>query len=86
MSLIGLFLIVVFGIFIFGISILSSFVRTIFGFGKRTADSFTGSETKKKQSKTRVKQPGVKKKKVFEDNEGEYVEFEEISDSGNIKN
>jgi len=65
-------------ILLLGLSIIGTVFRAIFGLGRRTnnrpynttANSASGSNTRKETLK--------KRKKVFEEDEGEYVEFEEV--------
>jgi len=68
-----LFFIVVFGLVI-GLIIISTifgFLRSIFSFGKRNSQT-----TQSTQSQTH-EQP-TSKSKIFDRNEGEYVDYEEI--------
>jgi len=70
----------IFFIFIFilviGLIIISTvlgFIRSIFGFGKRS-----GAQTQDFQSNT-YEQP-TSKSKIFDKNEGEYVDYEEVKE------
>jgi len=71
----------IFFIFIFilviGLIIISTvlgFIRSIFGFGKRN-----GAQTQDFQSNT-YEQPAASKSKIFDKNEGEYVDYEEVKE------
>ncbi len=70
--LISILLIFLFaGIFIF--LLIVGFFRSLFGFGRRnTPKDQTQNETYNSKS--------AKHKKVFDKNEGEYVDFEEVRD------
>ena len=71
---------------LFVIAILGSFIRSIFGLGRRapknycgekTSSSTTGDNYSSSQSTQASASPNGKKK-IFADDEGEYVEFEEV--------
>lgn len=70
MSIFGLFFFIIIFILILGVSVVGSILRTIFGFGKR----------KNTPAKQPVSEAPKDHKKVFDKNEGEYVEFEEIKE------
>lgn len=75
------FLFIIFVIFAFGLSIIRGILRFLFGFGTRsTSSSSQQSESAQRQTRQKVSNPSPKKKKLFDDNEGEYVEFEEIKE------
>lgn len=74
-------------IFIIGLVLLSKVLRTIFGFGRK----MTGNTTKGNAGRSTVyaeetsqgntqysQQKGKVRKKVFDEDEGEYIDFEEI--------
>ncbi|HEY6913973.1 MAG TPA: DUF4834 family protein [Paludibacter sp.] len=68
-----LFFIVIF-VLVIGLVIISTifgFIRSIFSFGKRSA------QTQNAQSQAYGQQP-TSKSKIFDSNEGEYVDYEEI--------
>lgn len=83
-SLLGYLFILFFIILIFGLSIIGRILRTIFGFGRRARSTFSSSanhsdnHTQHRSNHTESRAP--KRKKIFEENEGEYVEFEEIKE------
>ncbi|MDR0658330.1 MAG: DUF4834 family protein [Mediterranea sp.] len=69
----------------FGLTIISGILRALFGFGRRpsssTRPSSDGSGPTHENKKGNVRNT-PKRKKLFEDNEGEYVEFEEVKKDG----
>lgn len=76
-----LFLIIV-AIFVFGLSLISSILRTLFGFGRRTSTN-TSSSQQQQTTKKEFRQETTsttQKKKIFDKNDGEYVEFEEVTE------
>lgn len=90
-SLLGYLFILIFIILIFGLSIISRILRTLFGFGRRTRSTFNSSSNDDSGSRSYThhnsstsndddRSNAPKRKKIFEENEGEYVEFEEIKD------
>ena len=75
-GLLGFILIIILFIVIIALAVLGNIIRAIFGSGKRVPkqNSYTSSnETKQTSSSDQGK------KKIFADNEGEYVEFEEVN-------
>ena len=82
----GFILILVFVIIFIVLAFLGNIIRSIFGFGRRTPKHFYGENTTSSsdnqdnysstQSTTTSSANG--KKKIFADDEGEYVEFEEV--------
>ena len=82
----GIILILVLFVVLFVIAILGSFIRTIFGLGKRATQAFTGEKTSSNHAQstyssaqsTQTSESSNGKKKIFADDEGEYVEFEEV--------
>lgn len=80
-SFLGFILIFVLIIIFFGLSIIGSVLRTLFGFGRRSSSTNNGSaENRSNQSQRnkRADNASSKRKKIFEEDEGEYVEFEEV--------
>ena len=78
----GFILLFIFLIIIIVLTLLGNIVRMIFGFGKRTPKQFNGQKndtndyTNQETNDSNNSTTG--KKKIFGDDEGEYVEFEEI--------
>lgn len=80
MYILGFLFIIVIFIFVLGLSIVGSILRVLFGFGKRSSSArqTTNREEEEKQ-KEQNEQP--KHKKLFGEDEGEYVDFEEVTDT-----
>ncbi len=71
-------------IFLAGLSIVGSIIRTIFGLGRRPSAKQSQSnrqsysqQEQQENSKAQTSTPPIHKK-IFADDEGEYVDFEEI--------
>ena len=81
-GLLGFILLFIFLIIIIVLSLLGNIVRMIFGFGKRTHKQFNGknndADNYNTDQQTKDSSRSTGKKKIFGDDEGEYVEFEEI--------
>ena len=82
-GLLGFILLFVLFIVIIVLSLLGNIVRMIFGLGKRTPKEFNGQKNNNNDYRTDEQtndssNPTTGKKKIFGDDEGEYVEFEEI--------
>ena len=65
-------LLIILIIILFALSFISSVLRWIFGLGRRTGNTFSSS-----QEKTTYQRPH-RRRKIFEESDGEYVDFEEI--------
>ena len=79
----GFILLFVLFIIIIVLSLLGNIVRMIFGFGKRTPKQFNSQKDKTDDYNTNQQtndsnNSATGKKKIFGEDEGEYVEFEEI--------
>lgn len=78
-----IFILIVFIVFIV-LAFLGNIVRSIFGLGKRAPKHFYGEKTSSTQtdhsytSTQGTSSSSNGKKKIFSDDEGEYVEFEEV--------
>ena len=76
----GFILLFILFIVLIGLALISNVLRFIFGLGKRTPKRSYGQESRQANhthtSTTSASAP--QKKKIFDDNEGEYVEFEEV--------
>ena len=78
LSIIGFILIFILFIFIFGITLIAAIVRGLFGRNKR--NSYTqGTYQQQQASEDRI-DGRPKRKKIFDDEEGEYVDFEEVKE------
>ena len=94
MHILAFFLIVIVAIFVMALAVLGSILRSIFGLGRRSNEqtnkrqgqytyNSTGGRQQKdntQQQKTSDQNSGNKHGKVFTEDEGEYVDFEEIKD------
>ena len=93
--ILGFLFIIVIAVIIIGLALVGSVLRAIFGLGKRSSASGSGSpnstHSNSGQRYYRPTQPNDKEeiitetgankhKKLFDDNEGEYVDYEEIKD------
>ena len=83
----GFILIIILFIVFIALAILGNIIRAIFGFGKRAPKHFCGNKNSTNQTASNYTSdneaqpstsPNQGKKKIFADNEGEYVEFEEV--------
>jgi len=82
----GFILIFILFIVLFVIAVLGTFIRSIFGLGRRAPKNYNGesnssTNTGANYSSTQSSQTAASpnsKKKIFADDEGEYVEFEEV--------
>ena len=78
-----IFILIVFIVFIV-LAFLGNIVRSIFGLGKRAPKHFYGekassTQTDNSRNSTQATSSSSNgKKKIFSDDEGEYVEFEEV--------
>ena len=72
----GFIVILVFIIIFIVLAFLGNIIRSIFGLGRRVPKHFTSNSYSADQSATTSSTNG--KKKIFADDEGEYVEFEEV--------
>jgi len=84
LSFLGFVFFFVLIIIFFGLTILSGILRALFGFGRRNSSSTRSSSTNNEGNYTNENKRGnarntPKRKKVFDDDEGEYVEYEEIN-------
>lgn len=72
LQLVGILFLIIFVIFVIGINIIGSVVRSIFGRSHRRTGQSRNSQPEN------ATQP--KRKKVFDEDEGEYVDYEEIKE------
>ena len=80
-GLLGFILLFVLFIMIIVLTLLGNIVRMIFGLGKRTPKEFNGQNNNDYRTDEQTNDSNnstTGKKKIFGDDEGEYVEFEEI--------
>ena len=83
----GFILIIILFIVLIALAVLGNIIRAIFGFGKRVPKHFYGNKTSTNQTESNYTSgnntqqttfSNQEKKKIFADNEGEYVDFEEV--------
>lgn len=77
-SIIGFILIFILFIFIFGITLIAAIVRGLFGRHKR--NNYTQGTYHQQQTDEDHIDGYPKRKKIFDDEEGEYVDFEEVEE------
>lgn len=84
MSIFGFFFIILLVIALVIISIVSSVFRLLFGFGRRrNPQEHTYNQTyeeEKRRDSYGSRQQAPPRKKIFNEDEGEYVDFEEVKD------
>lgn len=83
---IGFLFLIIIAILLIGLSLIASFVRGLFGWGRRTdspRSSFYGTSNSSSTNEKATAEEGrshPKRKKIFDKDEGEYVDFEEIKE------
>ncbi len=89
--LIGFIFFIVLAVLFIGIAIVSKIVSTLFGWKRKVADAFggqpaggpattdTGTDAYEPAERQAPPPKSGKRKKVFDDDEGEYIDFEEIT-------
>lgn len=78
--ILGFLFIIILAVLIIGLSIIGSVVRGIFRLGngaRRTSDTTTNNNHTAQPEEPEIR---PKRKKIFAEDEGEYVEFEEIKE------
>ena len=84
--ILGFLFIIVIAVIIIGLALVGSVLRAVFGLGKRNGpNNNSGSRRYYHQTQANDKEEiitgtGAKHKKLFDDNEGEYVDYEEIKE------
>lgn len=76
-ALLGFFFFIIILVLVLGLSIIGGVLRFIFGFGRKSAQR-AGSYYENEANKESEEQPA--KKKIFDKEDGEYVDFEEIKE------
>lgn len=92
-TILGFIFIIIIIVLIFGLSIIGGILRLLFGTGRRQSrqqqQTYTNTTTSDDSAYTSRKGTSHasrhSKKKIFDKDEGEYVEFEEITDDKNKK-
>jgi len=76
-TIISLFFFIIIIVLVFGISIIGGILRLLFGIGRKS--SFHSNRTEREDTSSKV-EPEPKHKKIFDKEDGEYVEFEEVKE------
>lgn len=76
-TIISLFFFIIIIVLVFGISIIGGILRLLFGIGRKSTFRSNSTEREAEASKAA---PEPKHKKIFEKEDGEYVEFEEVKE------
>ena len=82
--LLGFLFFLVLVVVVLGLALVSRVIGTLFGWGRKASDAFTGRSSagasSASSSRSATPPPSASsKKKVFDDDEGEYIDFEEIN-------
>lgn len=77
-TIIGFILIFILFVFLFGITFIAALVRGLFSRNKRN-NAYTQGYNQQQSKSDRI-DGRPKRKKYFDDNEGEYVDFEEVKE------
>ena len=85
-AILGFFLIILVIVFVIGFSIISGVLRLLFGIGKKQSyysgkSSENSSQNKHGYQRSSENEDQNIRKKIFGDDEGEYVDFEEIKEN-----
>ncbi len=80
--ILGIIFFIIIFVLIIGFTIIYKIVRTVINVGKsgKTEEKNFGFDNSESDFKTSGNKSPSSKKKVFDKNEGEYIEFEEIKD------
>lgn len=78
-TIIGFILIFILFVFLFGITFIAALVRGLFSRNKRNSNAYSQGYSQQQPKSDRV-DGRPKRKKYFDDNEGEYVDFEEVKE------
>ena len=77
--ILGILFFICLAILIAVLVVIAKIVGTVFGFGRKVKRSFTSSEPTD-EGKEEKGDRQITRRKIFGDDEGEYVEFEEVKD------
>lgn len=81
-GILGFILILLLVIVLFAFALLGNLLRFVFGLGKRTPKYYNNQTSSNKNNEEYVSesvtQNKTERKKIFDKDDGEYVEFEEI--------
>ena len=86
-SILGFFFLIIIIVLIFGLSIVSGILKLLFGFGRKSTaqnqekrsyqNTYHKEESREDYSKT---DSNHERKKIFDKEDGEYVDFEEVKE------
>lgn len=88
-TILGLFFFIIIIVLVIGLSLIRGVLRLFFGFGRRTTSqnsqqnrTYQGSYRRNEKESYNNDSPSQahNRKKIFDDDEGEYVDFEEVKD------
>jgi len=85
-SIFGFILLCIFIVLVFGASIIGRIISLIFGSSKNqnSGRQYSNQNTNRQNQKSTAKNKSPKdKKKIFEKDEGEYIDFEEVKEDRN---
>lgn len=82
MSILSFFFFLLILLLVFGFSIIGSIFRFIFGGGKRQESrrAYSTSQNNESSKTYTNAQPNNNRKKIFDKDDGEYVDFEEVKE------
>lgn len=82
LHILGFLFFIIIAILLIGLSIIASVVHKLFNRGKRQAGGYSYSDNKTSSEEVQPEEGEIhyRRKKLFDKDEGEYVEFEEIRD------
>lgn len=75
----GFILVIILVIILFVFAVLGNLIRFVFGLGKRTPKRNNQSSAQTDYTQESYTTSSSNKKKIFSEDEGEYVEFEEVN-------
>ena len=78
-AIIGFILIFILFIFLFGITFIAAPLRGLFSRNKRNSNAYSQGYNQQQPKSDRI-DGRPKRKKYFDDEEGEYVDFEEVEE------
>lgn len=78
--ILGIILFVILFVLLISFTMIYKVVRTVMGFGKRKSSQTVDKEFGTSDSSVKDNNKSKDRKKIFDDSEGEYIEFEEIKD------
>lgn len=82
MSILSFFFFLIIILLVFGFSIIGSIFRLIFGGGRRQESrrAYSTSQNSESRKTYTNPQPNNDRKKIFDKDDGEYVDFEEVKE------